>query len=37
MVQGYYHYYAVPGNIDSLSVFRERFVDDATARVRKVH
>ena len=24
MVQGYYHYYAVPGNIDSLSVFRDR-------------
>jgi len=24
IVQGYYHYYAVPGNIDSLSVFRDR-------------
>jgi RNA-directed DNA polymerase len=24
VVQGYYHYYAVPGNIDSLSVFRDR-------------
>src|SRR5467141_3514874 len=24
VVQGYFHYYAVPGNIDSLSVFRDR-------------
>jgi hypothetical protein len=24
IVQGYYHYYAVPGNTDSLSVFRDR-------------
>ena len=24
VVQGYYHYYAVPGNIGSLSVFRDR-------------
>jgi RNA-directed DNA polymerase len=24
VVQGYFNYYAVPGNIDSLSVFRDR-------------
>ncbi len=24
MVQGHFNYYAVPGNLDSLSVFRER-------------
>ena len=33
VVQGYFNYYAVPGNIGSLSIFRDRLAGDLVAHV----
>ena len=35
VVQGYFNYYAVPGNLDSLGVFRERVLRAMAASLRR--
>ena len=35
VVQGYFNYYAVPGNLDSLAVFRERLLGLWWRRLRR--
>ena len=35
IMQGHFHYYAVPGNLDSLAVFRERLLGLWWRRLRR--